>query len=117
MDISFGNMKVWLNAFRASHQPPNKDNCFVVDVVIEPVEEAFPYILTEVPLEVCLSHFSYDEYDVDHSITEVNALLDEEVNALLDEEVNALGGRSSNDCLHLIKHLLLPRLRFPPNLS
>ena len=39
------------------------------------MEEALPYILTEDPLEAFLSHFSFDEYDVDHSITEVNTLL------------------------------------------
>ena len=40
MDVSFGNMKVRLNAFRASHQPPDKDDCFAVDVVDELVEKA-----------------------------------------------------------------------------
>ena len=35
MDVSFGNMKVRLNAFRASHQPPDQDDCFAVDVVDE----------------------------------------------------------------------------------
>ena len=35
MDLSFGNMKVWLNASRASHQPLDKDDCFAVDVVDE----------------------------------------------------------------------------------
>ena len=34
-DVSFGNMKVRLNAFRASHQVPDKDNCSTVDVVDE----------------------------------------------------------------------------------
>ena len=33
MDVSFGNMKVRMNAFRASHQPPDQDDCFAVDVV------------------------------------------------------------------------------------
>ena len=32
MDVSFGNMKVRLNAFRASHQHPNQEDCFAVDV-------------------------------------------------------------------------------------
>ena len=40
MDVSFGNMKVRLNAFMASHQPPDKDDCFAVDVVNELVEKA-----------------------------------------------------------------------------
>ena len=77
MDVSFGNMKVRLNVFKASHQPPKKEDCFAIDVIDELVEEALPYILTEDPLEACLSHFNFDAYDVDHSITEVNTLLDE----------------------------------------
>ena len=38
MEVSFRNMKVRLNAFRASHQPPDQDECFAVDVVDELVE-------------------------------------------------------------------------------
>ena len=41
------------------------------------VKEAIPYILTEDPLEVCHTHFGFDEYDIDQSIEEVNALLGE----------------------------------------
>ena len=40
MDVSFGKMKVRMNAFRASHQPPDRDDCFVVDVVDELMEKA-----------------------------------------------------------------------------
>eukprot|EP00268_Persea_americana_P055459 TRINITY_DN6445_c2_g2_i1.p1 TRINITY_DN6445_c2_g2~~TRINITY_DN6445_c2_g2_i1.p1 ORF type:complete len:118 (-),score=26.22 TRINITY_DN6445_c2_g2_i1:207-527(-) len=35
MEVSFGNMKVRLNAFKASHQPPDQDDRFAVDVVDE----------------------------------------------------------------------------------
>lgn len=77
MDVSFGNMKVRLNAFKASHQHPEKDNCFAIDVIDELAEEALPYILTEDPSDACLSHFNFDAYDVDHAITAVNTLLDE----------------------------------------
>ena len=41
MDVSFSNMKVRLNAFRASHQAPNKDDCFVVDVLISSWKKLF----------------------------------------------------------------------------
>ena len=40
MDVSFGNMKVRLNSFRASHQPQDKDDCFAIDVIDELVEKA-----------------------------------------------------------------------------
>ena len=42
MDVSFGNMKVRLNAFRASHQPLDQDDCFAVDAIDELVEKALP---------------------------------------------------------------------------
>ena len=35
MGVSFGNMKVRLNAFRTSHQPPDQDECFAVAAVDE----------------------------------------------------------------------------------
>ena len=78
MDVSFGNMKVWMNIYRASQHPPMEevDYC-VVAMMDELVQEALPYILTEDPLEACLAHFGFDEYDIDHSIEEVNALLGE----------------------------------------
>ena len=63
MDVSFGNMKVWMNIYRASQHPPMEEaDCCAV-------------ALMEDPLEACLAHFSFDEYDIDHSIEEVNALL------------------------------------------
>ena len=40
MDVSFGNMKVRLNAFKASRQPSDQDDCFAVDVINELVEKA-----------------------------------------------------------------------------
>ena len=76
MNVSFGNMKVWMNLYRPSQHPPMEevDYC-VVAMMDELVQEALPYILTEDPLEACLAHFGFDEYDIDHSIEEVNALL------------------------------------------
>ena len=45
-------MKVRLNTFRASHQPPDQDDCFAVDVVDElviddtlPPKETLPNII------------------------------------------------------------------------
>lgn len=76
MDVSFGNMKVRLNMYNASKQPQLEEDCFAVDVIQECVEEALPYILVEDPLEACLAHFGFEEYDIDRSIEEVNSLLD-----------------------------------------
>ncbi|XP_058203012.1 uncharacterized protein LOC131317482 [Rhododendron vialii] len=55
--------------------PPVEEDCFVVDVVEDLVEEALPYVLTDDPLAACLAHFGYEEYDIDQSIEEVNLLL------------------------------------------
>ena len=82
MDLSFGNMKARLNVFNAAQQPSKEDDCFAVDVIDGLVEEALPYILTEDPLEACLAHFGYDEFDIEKSIEEVNAML--ELPPLLD---------------------------------
>ena len=73
MDVSFGNMKVWMNIYRASQHPPIEEaDCCVVAMIDELVEEALPYILIEDPLEACLAYFGFDEYEIDHSIEEVN---------------------------------------------
>ena len=76
MDLSFGNMKVRLNVFNASHHPINEFECFYVDIIEESMEEALPYILSKDPLEACLSYFGSDNFDVEQSILEVNALLE-----------------------------------------
>ncbi|XP_058203029.1 uncharacterized protein LOC131317499 [Rhododendron vialii] len=76
MEVSFGNMKLSLNMYSATRQPHEEEDCFAVDVVHELVEEALPYILVEDPLEACLAHFGYEEFDIDQSIAEVNSLLD-----------------------------------------
>ncbi|XP_058223187.1 uncharacterized protein LOC131332892 [Rhododendron vialii] len=70
MEVSFGNMKLSLNMYSAARQPHEEEDCFAVDVVHELVEEAFD------PLEACLAHFGYEEFDIDQSIVEVNSLLD-----------------------------------------
>lgn len=76
MDVSFGNMKVRLNMYNASKQPQLEEDCFAVDVIEECVKEALPYILAKDPLEACLAHFGFEEYDIDRSIEEDNSLLD-----------------------------------------
>ncbi|GFS31989.1 hypothetical protein Acr_00g0020250 [Actinidia rufa] len=64
---------------KASQYPPieEADCCAITMMMDELVEEALPYILTEDPLEACLTHFGFDEYDVDHSIEDINTLLGE----------------------------------------
>ncbi|GFZ16752.1 hypothetical protein Acr_26g0000220 [Actinidia rufa] len=63
---------------KASQYPPIEEaDCCAITMMDELVEEALPYILTEDPLEACLTHFGFDEYDIDHSIEDVNALLGE----------------------------------------
>ena len=46
-----------------------------MDVVDEIVEEALPFILVKDPLEACLVHFGFENFDTDRSVEEVNALL------------------------------------------
>ena len=58
MNVSFGNMKGRLNAFRAFHQPPDKDDCFAVDVVDELVEKA---LQREDTLLVTIAFNLYDD--------------------------------------------------------
>ena len=76
MEVSFGNMQVKLNVFQASQQPHERDECLLVDVVDEIVEEALPSILVEDPLEACLAHFGFENFDIDGSVKEALKLLD-----------------------------------------
>ncbi|XP_059650697.1 uncharacterized protein LOC132296522 [Cornus florida] len=82
MDIAFGNMQVKLHIFHATQHPSNEDDCFLVDVIDEVVEESLPFILSKDPLETCMSHFDFSNFDVDQAIQEVNSLLD--INAIMD---------------------------------
>ncbi|XP_059639796.1 uncharacterized protein LOC132282202 [Cornus florida] len=82
MDIAFGNMQVKLHIFHATQHPSNEDDCFLVDVIDEVVEESLPFILIKDPLETCMSHFDFSNFDVDQAIQEVNSLLD--INAIMD---------------------------------
>ena len=76
MDVSFGNMQVKLNVFQASQQPHEKEECLFVDIVGKIEEEPFPFILVEDPLEACLAHFGFKDFNIDRSVKEVNTLLD-----------------------------------------
>ena len=40
------------------------------------IEHALPYILSNKPLEACLAHFNFEEFDVEKSIEEANTLLE-----------------------------------------
>ncbi|KAF5933586.1 hypothetical protein HYC85_029757 [Camellia sinensis] len=75
MEVSIGNMQVKLNIFQASQQPHEREECLLVDVVDEIVEEALPSILVEDPLEACLAHFGFENFDIAGSVEEVNVLL------------------------------------------
>ncbi|XP_059627731.1 uncharacterized protein LOC132270568 [Cornus florida] len=82
MDISFGNMKVKLNIFSASQHPQGEYECFSLDIIDEMVKESLLFILSQDPLETCLAHSDFENYDIDQSIREVNSLL--EANAISD---------------------------------
>ncbi|XP_028109678.1 uncharacterized protein LOC114308305 [Camellia sinensis] len=74
VDVPFGNMQVKLNVFQASQLPHEKEECLFVDIVGGIVNEALPSILIKDPLEACLAHFGFDDFDIDRSVEEVNAL-------------------------------------------
>ncbi|XP_062152081.1 uncharacterized protein LOC133860508 [Alnus glutinosa] len=67
MDITFGNMKVKLNIFKAFHNSSDTNECFLLDMI----EDTLPHLLIKDPLEACLSHF-----DIEHYVGEANSLLD-----------------------------------------
>jgi hypothetical protein len=57
MEVTFGNMKVKLNIFNAFQHPSDAEECFFVDQIEEIIEDSLPQILSDDPLEACLSHF------------------------------------------------------------
>ena len=75
MELSFGNMKVKLNIFTAFQQPLDQNECYLIDYTSDVVDEALPYLLSNDPLEVCLSHFGIDDFDTEQYINEVKELL------------------------------------------
>jgi hypothetical protein len=81
MEISFGNMKVRLNIFTAFQHAPDQNECFFVDNIEEYVEDSLPSLLTKDPLEACLTHFGFEDFDTDQYIEEVHDLLETTVSA------------------------------------
>jgi hypothetical protein len=63
MEISFGNMKVRLNIFTAFQHAPNQNECFFLDNIEEYVEDSLPSLLTKDPLEACLTHFGFEDFN------------------------------------------------------
>jgi len=45
-------------------------------MIEEIVEDTFPHLLIKDPLEACLSHFDFEDFDTEHYVGEVNSLLD-----------------------------------------
>jgi hypothetical protein len=76
MEISFGNMKVRLNIFNAFQHVPDQNECFFVDHIEEYVEDSLPSLLADDPLEACLAHFGFEDFDTDQYIEEVHDLLE-----------------------------------------
>ena len=65
MEISFGNMKVRLNIFTTFQHAPDQNKCFFVDNFEEYVEDLLPSLLTKEPLEACITHFGFKDFDID----------------------------------------------------
>jgi hypothetical protein len=112
MEISFRHMKVKLNIFQASQCSSPDEECYTVDVIEELIEEALPTILSNDPLEACLTQFGYDMFDIDESIEEVNSLL----NSTLSESI--LPWKARYESLPtLSKTPALPSIENPPKLE
>jgi hypothetical protein len=81
MEISFGNMKVRLNIFNTFQHAPDHNECFFVDHIEEYVEDSLPSLLVDDPLEACLAHFGFEDFDTDQYVEEVHDLLETATNA------------------------------------
>ena len=75
MKISFGNMTVEFNIFHISKQVLDNEDICEVDMIESLVHDTFLQLSYEDPLEACLNIFCCN-FDIEHSIEEVNALLD-----------------------------------------
>ncbi|XP_058216596.1 uncharacterized protein LOC131327445 [Rhododendron vialii] len=110
MKLSFGNMTVELNIFNTSKQPLDEDEVSAVCMIDTLVENTFVQSSFEDPLEACLAHFGC-EFDIDESIEQVNALLDNAPLMSIDEwqpKVNPLSLSTSP---------ALPSIVEPPKLE
>jgi hypothetical protein len=76
MEVTFGNMKVRLNIFKDFQHPLDTSECFLLDKIEDVVEDTLPHLLMKDLLEACLSHFDFEEFDMEHYVDEVNSLLD-----------------------------------------
>ncbi|XP_062151946.1 uncharacterized protein LOC133860336 [Alnus glutinosa] len=76
IEITFGNMKVRLNIFKAFQLPSDTSECFLLDMIEETIKDTFPHLLIKDPLEPCLSHFDFEDFDIEDYVGEVNSLLD-----------------------------------------
>lgn len=74
MKISSGTMTMELNIFNIGNQIHEHDNFGEVNMIDTLVQKHFLQSSIEDPLEGCLAHFGSD-FDIDHSIEEVNSLL------------------------------------------
>jgi hypothetical protein len=45
-------------------------------MIEETVKDTLPHLLIKDPLEACLSHFDFEDFDIEHYVGEVNSLLD-----------------------------------------
>ena len=75
MKISFGNMTVEFNIFHISKQVLDNEDIYEVDMIEGLVHDTFLQSSYEDPLKACLNLFGCN-FDFEHSIEEVNALLD-----------------------------------------
>jgi hypothetical protein len=76
MEISFRNIKVRLNIFNAFQHAPDQNECFFVDTIEEYVEDSLPSLLADDPLEACLAHFGFEDFNTNQYIEEVHDLLE-----------------------------------------
>jgi hypothetical protein len=81
IEISFGNMKVRLNIFNAFQHAPDQNECFFVDNIKEYVEDSLLNLLVDDPLEACLAHFGFEDFNIDQYVEEVHDLLETTANA------------------------------------
>jgi hypothetical protein len=63
MEISFRNMKVRLDIFTTFQHAPDQNECFFLDNIEEYVEYSLLSLLTKDPLEACLTHFGFEDFD------------------------------------------------------
>ena len=75
MKISFRNMTVELNIFHIRKQVLDNEDICEVDMIESLIHDTFLQSSYEDPLEACLNLFGCN-FDIEHSIEKVNALLD-----------------------------------------